>query len=562
MSGNLVNPAPRIGFAWDPKGNGLTSVRAGYGIFFHHGTSSEANTGSLIGSAPLVVNMTQNRPYTVDCIGGGRGQENCAGAGAFPLNVTSIPTQAVWPYVQQWSLSVEQQMPANFVASFAYVGSKGTHLTAERQINQLVPIADAQNPFGTNQPITFDTCNSYTGGTFLVGSTPVTSTQPAFINLLAACFGAAGGKAWPDPNSLREFAPGFGQIFSLENIANSSYNAFQATLRRTAGPFFLIVAYTYSHSIDDSSDRTDATFVNSFDLRANRASSNFDQRNLLNVSYVWQDAFIGLGKLINKVFLSPSCPSCNEISRYIPPVEHRRSFGSDHQSFGPNPEADEPFDEPPSQPSRNVPEPGSQGTASRWLHAIFSNWEFSGITTFQSGQPFSVVNGGSTGISVLDNAGVANGTGAGSYPDLIENPNGQAPLGGNNPQSIGPILGNPAAFAAPRGLTFGTAGRNSMNNPSRLNWDMSLIKNITVWNERSLQFRVEAFNVFNHTQFRIYDPNLGNTGSNVVSCYGGALTNYSAAGGAGRDCLTGSSFLHPVDAHNPRILQLGVKFSF
>ena len=101
-----------------------------------------------------------------------------------------------------------------------------------------------------------------------------------------------------------------------------------------------------------------------------------------------------------------------------------------------------------------------------------------------------------------------------------------------------------------------------MNNPSRTNFDMSLIKNIRVWSERNLEIRVEAFNVFNHTQFRIYDPNLGNTGSNTVSCYGGASTNYSAAGGGGTNCLTGSSLLHPVDAHRPRTLQLGAKFTF
>jgi hypothetical protein len=169
-----------------------------------------------------------------------------------------------------------------------------------------------------------------------------------------------------------------------------------------------------------------------------------------------------------------------------------------------------------------------------------------------------VINGGSsTGISVLDNAGVANGTGAGSYPDVIGNPHQAAPFGGNNYQSIGPILANPAAFSAPVGLTFGNAGRNFMNNPSRLNFDVALLKHFKITEGSNLEFRAEAFNVFNHTQFRIYDPDKGNTGSNTITCYGGPD---NSAGDP--SCLAGNSFLHPVDAHRPRTMQFGLKYNF
>jgi hypothetical protein len=59
MTGHLWNPAPRIGFARDVLGNGKMAVRAGYGVFFEHGTADEANTGSLEGGAPPVLSMTQ-----------------------------------------------------------------------------------------------------------------------------------------------------------------------------------------------------------------------------------------------------------------------------------------------------------------------------------------------------------------------------------------------------------------------------------------------------------------------------------------------------------------------
>jgi hypothetical protein len=199
---------------------------------------------------------------------------------------------------------------------------------------------------------------------------------------------------------------------------------------------------------------------------------------------------------------------------------------------------------------------------SKIVKQAFGGWKLSGITLFESGTPFSVVNGGSAnGISAIDNAGVANGVGSGSYPDLCGNPYGAIPVVSNN-SSVGPLLLNPGAFCAPQGFTFGNAGRNSLNNPSRWNTDLALSKNFKVTTTSNLEFRAEAFNVFNQTQFYIYNPDLGNQANNTINCYGGYTAYYSAAGGAGTNCLTGSAFLHPIGAHRPRTLQLALKYVF
>jgi hypothetical protein len=529
MTSHLFNPAPRIGFAWDSFGDHKSSIRGGYGIFFEHGTGNEANTGSLEASSPLVLSMTQRFPLGYSCIGniGGGNNANCPPSGsrlnpigAYPLNVTAIPTRTIWPYAQQWSFSIQRELLKDFVASFAYVGSKGTNLTLQRQINQLSPVASGDNPFAPSEPIiptltvtpglTGD-CAQFSGSSFtLLNGTTVTRNNPAYRNLLAACTGTLNV---PDTNSLRPY-PGYGTIYSLQNIANSSYHAFQTTMRHTRGPVTLGVSYSYSHAIDNSSDRSDTVFVNTLDPKSNRASSNFDQRHLLNVNYIYQ----------------------------MPVMKWANALRGWNREAG---------------PGDDVP-----GITSGVAKQMLEGWELSGITTYQSGTPFSVINGGSnTGIGVADNGGLANGAGPASYPDVIK---GQPkPDGGSNPQSFGPLLGNPSQFVAPRGLTFGNAGRNLLNNPSRLNFDMTLLKHFKLREGTDLEFRVEAFNIFNHTQFRIYDAdNPGSTGNNIISCYGGPLNSAGFKAAGGTDCLTGASFLHPINAHRPRTLQVGLKFSF
>ena len=560
MTGHPFNPAPRFGFSWDPFGNGKTAIRAGYGLFWEHGTGYEANVGSLIGSAPLVLSETQSNVPTsqanqdvgvgayntigLSCQGGAT---QCgsypipAGGATFPLNVTSIPTKAVYSYTQQWSLGIQREVRKNAVAQVAYIGTRGTHLTAVRDLNQLPPLNSGLNPFQSGQPITANVCGSgaaynyfSTAGTNpyppsgpgIPSSPGIGPTSPGYINMIVACTGNrgfVGGPSGATPlglsaDTVRPY-PGFSNIISVDNIAVSSYHALQGTFRETSGPLTVSVAYTYSHSLDDASDRSSANFANSLDLKSNYASSDFDQRQMLNVSYLYD----------------------------LPLMRLLKSF---EHLVGPN------------NDSEDAAQAHADLKASPVLRHALENWQISGITSWQTGTPFSVINGGGgDGTGAGDNAGVGDGLGVGSYVDVIGSAHGIKPVVAAGSSNLGPLLLNPNAFAAPRGLTFGNSGRNYLNNPSRTNFNVSLLKHFRSFKEKlDIEFRAEAYNIFNHTQFRIYDPSHpGNTGNNVVNCYGDISTFYSAGASS---CLVGNSFLHPVDAHDPRILQFALKGSF
>ena len=101
-------------------------------------------------------------------------------------------------------MGVEQEISKNTTATLSYVGSRGTHLAIATQVNQLPPVAAANNPFGPGMPITAQFCqtnqinpqNPFDPGGFftLPNGNPLTySANPsAVLALIAACDGHAG----------------------------------------------------------------------------------------------------------------------------------------------------------------------------------------------------------------------------------------------------------------------------------------------------------------------------------------------------------------------------------
>ena len=132
-----------------------------------------------------------------------------------------------------------------------------------------------------------------------------------------------------------------------------------------------------------------------------------------------------------------------------------------------------------------------------------------------------------------DNAGVADGvSGNGSYADVIGNPHA-TPCPVPYPGTPGPQLYNSCSYEQPQGLTFSDSGRNSLVPPYRTNFYMSVYKVFKPTEKINVQFRVEAFNIFNHTQWRGVNNSVGT-----------------------------ANFMFPAYAHMPRVLQFAIRITF
>jgi hypothetical protein len=154
------------------------------------------------------------------------------------------------------------------------------------------------------------------------------------------------------------------------------------------------------------------------------------------------------------------------------------------------------------------------------------NWQLSGITTFQTGAPY--LPGYTT-----TNGEVISGSTDSARIEVLSNPYDNIPAG---------HYFNPAAFAVPAVHTFGNAGPNILYGPGISNWDLSMTKRFKFGEARSLAFRGEAFNVWNHTQY-----------SSVYS-----TANFNPTLGTQID----PTFGLPSAARNPRNIQVSARLTF
>jgi len=466
--GNL-DFAPRIGLAYSPSAAqdtllgkilgsaGKTSIRAGFGMYY---TAIEALTiGILAGNAPFGTTYSSPAPplFATPFITASTGQNlgqpfpvALATGTASSSNpdpnvnwsqyepISGIPAYAATnriPYVEEYMLSLERQIGSKTVVSASYVGTQG---------HRLLVMVEA-NPGNPALCLSLSQPNEVASGSATCGpfaeSNVFTSASGQVINGTRGPLGS-----------------NFGSDTSQATIGVSNYNALQLSLHHTSGRLEVSAGYTYSKSLDDSSNLGEE--VNPLNPSLSYALSSFDIQHNFVVSYNYKIPFESLFHVSN-----------------------------------------------------------------RWTRG----WEISGITHFSTGLPVTLVNYGDNSLLGAEPNGI-NNYGV-DEPDY----NG-GPLNLNrNPRNGQPYF-NPSQFSDNALGSPGTAKRRFFHGPGMDNYDMALLKNLRLTESKSLQFRFEAFNVFNHAQF--FGPQ--SVDGNISS----------------------STFGEVVSADPPRLVQLGAKFLF
>jgi hypothetical protein len=277
--------APRVGLAYDPFGKGRTSIRTGYGIFHEQVLAGFAE--QIVGvNPPYQQNFTINNAR-LDNPGAGVTQPPSAAAST----IRGIDRNWHTPYMQHWSLDVQQQLTNNTLFTVGYFGSKGTHLVGVTEINELPP-GLALNSL----------CAPGNNTTQTPGVTLVRCQPNGYVFRGTTTGTGAGGTPSGNPNGtltdyliLDQLRPyrGYRSITMLQPRYNSNYHSLQAYFQhRFAAESQVNVAYTLSKNLtDEQNDRSNAP-QNTYDIRSEYGRATLDRRHVLTLNYIYELPFL------------------------------------------------------------------------------------------------------------------------------------------------------------------------------------------------------------------------------------------------------------------------------
>ncbi|MGH9686340.1 MAG: TonB-dependent receptor domain-containing protein [Candidatus Acidiferrales bacterium] len=492
--------SPRIGLAWDPRGDGRMSIRAGFGIFYDFPAFAfdqlgfEEPYGGIVAGPPgaactsFPCNADLTNPWAGMTFITGQGATETGNpypqyVGTGPANAAYLPgaeqfsyPQYVKPtYVMQYNLSIQKQVAKNWLLSASYVGNQMRHLWSNIEANP-----GMQGPCPTAYPLPGGVsctpgpcpptlapfiCNSINPDPLIYPISPFTLNAHRMLEN----YGSKCGSGVVDSC--------YGEDFVLDEGGTGNYNALILSAQHRFSNYTSTTNFTWAHCI----------------------SSNYTTE-------------VGLSLFTNMVPYDPNADRGN-----CPGADTPWVF---NQAFVAN------------MPHLSI--------SNRFLSALANDWMFSVDGIIESGTNLSDLAFNAPFL-VLDYSG--SGNGFTQRPDLVAGqPRYCQPKGRS-------CWLNPAAYTTPAPYTFGDLSQGSLFGPGQITFNTALARTFKLTEGQSLMFRWEVFNIANHA-------NLGLPG--VAAPLGGTTPTFGepSVGGA-----YGGAFAGGIAAQ-PRIMQFALKYSF
>lgn len=493
--------SPRIGIAWDPKGDGKTSIRAGFGIFYDFPNMAfdqmafEEPWGGIV-TAPAAA-PCESYPCNSDLANPWQGFSFVTGSGqvvngnpyptyvgAGPKGSAYVPSATVFSYPQSitppeimhYNLSIQRLVTSSWMVSATFIGTQMRHLWS----------ANFANPSfqGPSIPYPLPAGVSFTPGPCPAGVPPFACYVPgpgganlgaANLNLMLQNYGshcAAPGAPAGSPTSC------YGDIYMLDEGGTGNYNG-------------LLLSATHR-------------FENHF-----TATTNYTWSHCISMAYTMA---IGMPLDINSVPFDPEADrgGCQDI-------DVRQTLGQTLVA--------------------QMPEFLGHSTMFQYL---VGNWQMSGDANLRSGTVLSLQN---APITLIDYSGF----GGGSWAERLNLVPGKDPY--CQPITRSCFL-NPAAYTTPAAYTQGSLPANWLYGPHYYNVDFALAKTIPITERQQLMIRWENFNVLNHVNMTLpsaiapvggFTPGFGEPAAPAPAII--PTPGYGTAGG-------------------PRIMQFAMKYTF